>query len=127
MCVAHRLFRANGSIEILEAVRYDCTKSLIGGTLKVSLQGGYQAQAGQRFDLFDWRGSSGQFAALDLSAAPRAAGLRWDTSQLYVDGTIGVAAVPEPGSPWLLLAGLLGIAQRLARARAASVTSSGPR
>jgi hypothetical protein len=30
------LFLAKGSIETFEFVRYDCTKSLIGGTLKVS-------------------------------------------------------------------------------------------
>ncbi len=62
--------------------------------------------AGQRFDLFDWGSSQGQFAQLDFSQAPLAAGLVWDTSRLYTDGSLAVAAVPEPGSSALLLAGL---------------------
>jgi hypothetical protein len=110
----HDLYRYGGALQF-------------GGTLKLVLDAGFSAQAGERFDLFDWGSRSGQFAALDLSAAQLAEGLRWDTSQLYVDGSVGVSAVPEPASAYALLGGLVLLAQRAARARAASVTSAGPR
>lgn len=86
-----------------------------GGTLQLSLLDGFAPQAGQRFDLFDWGRSSGQFGRLDLAAAPLAAGLRWDASRLYVDGSLAVAAVPEPAA-WALWAG--GLALLLGRRRA---------
>lgn len=99
-----------------------------GGTLQLSLLGGFAPQAGQRFDLFDWgRSSSGRFAQLDLAAAPLADGLRWDASQLYVDGSLAVAAVPEPGSWPLLTGGLVLLAwlgQRRQRAAAMACPSS---
>ena len=77
-----------------------------GGGLKVVWWGGFAGQAGQRFDLFDWGSSEGAFSAIDLSGAPLAAGLQWDTSRLYSTGEIGISAVPEPQSWALLLAGL---------------------
>ena len=86
-----------------------------GGTLQLSLLGGFAPQAGQRFDLFDWSSSSGSFAQLDLAAAPLAPGLRWDASQLHIDGSLAVAAVPEPAL-WALLAS--GLAVLLCRRRA---------
>jgi hypothetical protein len=89
-----------------------------GGTLQLSLLGGFAPQAGQRFDLFDWGSSSGRFARLDLAAAPLATGLRWDASQLSVDGSLAVAAVPEPGSWALLAGGLLALTLRRLQRRA---------
>jgi hypothetical protein len=62
-----------------------------------------------RFDLFDWVAADGQFAALDFSAAPLSPGLRWDASQLYVDGSIAVTAVPEPGTAAMWLVGIAGM------------------
>lgn len=91
-----------------------------GGTLKVVWWGSFTGQAGQQFDVFDWRQASGTFAAIDLSGAPLAAGLRWDTSKLYVTGEIGITAVPEPQTRALLLVGLalVGCAgRRTARSR----------
>lgn len=85
-----------------------------GGTLQLSLLGGFAPQAGQRFDLFDWGSSSGRFARLDLAAAPLADGLRWDAARLYVDGSLAVAAVPEPAA-WALWAG--GLVLLLGRRR----------
>jgi hypothetical protein len=86
----------------------------LGGTLQLSWWGGFEAQAGQRFDLFDWGSVSGSFAAIDLSAAALDPGLRWDTSRLYLDGSVAVAAVPEPQTWALMLAGLAaaGVAAR---------------
>ncbi|MBT9490119.1 MAG: PEP-CTERM sorting domain-containing protein [Rubrivivax sp.] len=88
----------------------------LGGTLQLSWWGGFEAQAGQRFDLFDWGSVSGTFAAIDLSAAALDPGLRWDTSRLYLDGSVAVSAVPEPGSMAMLLGGLAvfgGLRRRL--------------
>lgn len=77
-----------------------------GGTLKVVQYGGFAPQAGQSFDLFDWSTRQGQFSTIDFTAAPLANGLTWDTSHLYTDGTITVAAVPEPGTYAMFAAGL---------------------
>ncbi len=88
-----------------------------GGTLQLAWWGGFEAQAGQRFDLFDWGSANGTFAAIDLGAAALDPGLQWDTSRLYLDGSIGVVAVPEPG-PWALMLG--GAAAILIRRRAGS-------
>jgi len=46
--------------------------------------------------------------SIDLSGAPLAAGLNWDTSKLYSTGEIAITAVPEPQTWALLLAGLAG-------------------
>ena len=87
-----------------------------GGTLKLVTLDGFAPQAGESFDLFDWGSSQGHFANLDFALAPLAAGLAWDASQLYVDGSLQVAAVPEPATTTLLLAGL-GVFHLLARRR----------
>ena len=91
-----------------------------GGVLKLAWWDGFAGQAGQRYDLFDWGRSLGTFSAIDLSGASLAAGLSWDTSRLYSSGEIAIAAVPEPASWALWLAGLgaLGWASRR-RGRAA--------
>jgi hypothetical protein len=54
---------------------------------------------------------------VDFAQAPLAGGLVWDSSRLYIDGSLAVAAVPEPASTSLLLAGL-GVVAWLARRRA---------
>ena len=88
-----------------------------GGTLKVVALNGFTFAAGQRYDLFDWGSSEGTFATVDLSAAPLATGLVWDTSALYTTGEIAVtSAVPEPRGGALLLAGL-GFVAAIARRR----------
>lgn len=96
--------------------RYVVTGTLhFGGTLKLVTLDGFAPQAGQSFDLFDWGSSQGQFASLDFAQAPLAAGLAWDSSHLYVDGSLQVAAVPEPASWGLMLAGLGLLAQAARR------------
>jgi len=80
-----------------------------GGTLRLSSWDGYTGQAGDSFDLFDWGSSSGSFSLIDASTLQLAPGLVLDTSSLYLDGRIAVAAVPEPGTWAMWLAGLAGM------------------
>jgi hypothetical protein len=44
------------------------------------------------FDLFNWGTKSGTFSAVNLPAL--AAGLSWDTSQLYTSGVISITTPP---------------------------------
>ena len=69
---------------------------------------GHSFAAGAQVDLLDWGSLSGRFDSLDFSRAPLAAGLFWDASTLYTDGVLRVAAVPEPGTWAMWLAGLGG-------------------
>ncbi len=97
--------------------RYEVAGTLhFGGTLAVVAWNGFAPLAGQQFDLFDWGSSQGAFEVLDFAQAPLAAGLVWDTSRLYIDGSLAVVAVPEPVTTHLLLAGL-GALGWLARRR----------
>jgi hypothetical protein len=86
-----------------------------GGTLKVDLRSGFNPALGQQFDLFD--GSvTGSFTQVQLPSLSD--GLRWDQSQLYSDGIIAVAAVPEPttvGAIGVLLSAALSIRRRSPR------------
>ncbi|MCV2419563.1 choice-of-anchor tandem repeat NxxGxxAF-containing protein [Paucibacter sp. DJ2R-2] len=77
----------------------------LGGTLKLASFAGFSGQAGQSFDLFDWGSLQGQFSNIDSSGLLLAEGTQLDLSRLYLDGVIGVTAVPEP-SQWALM--LLG-------------------
>jgi len=68
----------------------------------------YQALAGDYFDLFDWNGDysalNGTFGDLLLPALSN--GFVWNIDDLYVDGSIRVAAVPIPAAGWLFFSGL---------------------
>jgi hypothetical protein len=78
----------------------------LGGTLKLVLLEGFAPQLGDRFDLFDWGVLDGRFAAFDTTHAALAPGLAWSFADLYTTGEIHVAAVPEPGTWAMMLAGL---------------------
>jgi hypothetical protein len=82
--------------------------TLGGGRLDVLYWEGFSAAAGNVFDLFDWGSLAGTFGSISLPTLT--AGLSWDISRLYADGTvsvIGVAApIPEPETYAMLLAGL---------------------
>jgi alpha-tubulin suppressor-like RCC1 family protein len=66
---------------------------MLGGSLDVSLIGGFVPTLGQTFDLLDWGSVSGAFANVSLPAL--ANGLRWDRSQLYTKGMLSVAPAYE--------------------------------
>ncbi len=62
-----------------------------GGALQVVLNtGGAALAVGDSFDLFDFAEAAGSFASLDLPAL--AAGMTWDTSVLYSEGVLRIAA-----------------------------------
>jgi T5SS/PEP-CTERM-associated repeat protein len=70
-----------------------------GGTLDVSLVGGYVPRGTYAFDILDWISAhpgshNGIFSAIQLPTADGT--LSWDTSQLY---TTGVLSVTGTGSP----------------------------
>jgi hypothetical protein len=60
----------------------------LAGTLQVSLINGFSPAAGNSFDILDWSTLTGTFATLNLPAL--AAGLSWNTSQLYTSGVLSV-------------------------------------
>ena len=80
-----------------------------GGTLALSLFNGFAPAPGESFELFNFRIGGGRFDALDLP--PLSAGLTWDASGLYSNGTLTVAgtAIPEPCS-FALALGLCALA-----------------
>jgi fibronectin-binding autotransporter adhesin len=97
-----------GSYERLSAVN---GITLSGGTLRLTLDGGYIPSVGAVFDILDWGGTfSGAFTSLDLPA-----GITWNTSNLYTNGTLSVVAIPEPTTVGLLVFGgcfLAGVRRR---------------
>ena len=87
----------------------------VDGTLQMALLSGFRPTVGDRFNLVDFGSLSGTFAQIlvpDLTA-----GLAWDTSQLYNDGSITVvaAAIPEPSSQVLVICGACLLASRRGR------------
>ena len=60
----------------------------IGGQLSVSLIDGFSPSIHDYFDLLDWGSLSGGFSTVTLPAL--AAGLAWNTSQLYTTGVLSV-------------------------------------
>ena len=89
--------------------------TLEGGPLNVVWWNDYHGKAGDTFDLFDFNrvgGLTGTFGTVNLPALD--AGLLWQTEDLYGEGVLRVAAVPEPVNGVLML---LGIGMLLAQRR----------
>jgi hypothetical protein len=63
----------------------------LGGKLVVSLINNFVPGTGNSFDILDWSTLTGTFSSLQLPAL--VGGLTWNTSQLYVTGTLSVAGV----------------------------------
>ncbi|MCB1996681.1 MAG: PEP-CTERM sorting domain-containing protein [Rhodoferax sp.] len=85
------------------------------GTLQLVFGGGYVAVAGTRFTLFDFQSFSGSLSSGHIQVVGFDAA-RLDFSQLTTAGTLSVAAVPEPETYALMLAGL-GVVGWVARRR----------
>lgn len=91
----------------------------LGGTLKLVSWNGFVAQAGQSFDLLDWGTVRGSFGTIDASGLQLAPGTTLDYSHLYTTGEIAVtAAVPEPSTYAMWLAGLSLVPWLVRRRRA---------
>lgn len=97
----------------------------LNGTLKLASWNGFVAQAGQSFDLLDWGTLTGTFAQIDASGLTLAAGTQLDYSKLYTNGSISVtaAAVPEPHTWALMLAGMSAVASLARRRRVGQMSA----
>jgi len=96
-----------------DKIVFNGSVTLEGGPLNVVWWNGYAGRAGDHFDLFDFNGGlTGSFGSVNLPALEP--GLVWQTAELYSDGVLRVAPVPEPGT-WVLM--LLGGGVVLARRR----------
>jgi hypothetical protein len=97
----------------------------VGGTFTLDgivhvASNGYTAQWGDSFHIIGWSviDASGFDVAtdLDLSGAPVASGINWDTTNFLLTGTI--TAIPEPGETAAAFVALLGVSIVLRRRRA---------
>jgi hypothetical protein len=70
----------------------------IHGRLAVSLGGGFTPAVGDVFDVLDFTGATGNFAAVQLPPLP--AGRFWRTDQLYTEGKLSVGPVPATYAAW---------------------------
>jgi hypothetical protein len=71
----------------------------LAGALQIMLGPGFMPALGNSFDLIDWGGPGGGSlsGAFDfVRLPPLASGLKWDTSQLYTDGSLSIG-VGIPG------------------------------
>jgi hypothetical protein len=75
-----------------------------GGSIGVSLLGGYAPSNGDRFHLMSFGGLTDNGYAFDFSQATLPTGLQWDTATFATTGAITV--VPEPATISMLLIGL---------------------
>jgi hypothetical protein len=91
------------------------------GELRLVFAPGFAADAGTRLQLLSFQSFSGRLDATNV----RIEGLpawRVDLSRLSVDGSLGIAPVPEPATWALWLTGLTGLGGRALRRRAAHAT-----
>ena len=77
----------------------------LNGTLEVALLGDFAPSEGDRFELFQLGGVSGNFDSILLP--PLSGGLAWDDDSLMSAGVLGV--VPEPGTLSLSILTMISI------------------
>jgi len=87
--------------------------TMLAGELMVTLTGGFQPAAGDRFPILTLAESLGNFGQLSLPDLPD--GMKWDTSQLYTSGSLAVSAVPEATTLALAAFGIPALAVVLYR------------
>ena len=102
---------ANGTLDNIAQINAGALTFNNGVALSVLVSG--SLDLGSTYDILNWTTESGTFATVNLPAL--APGLVWDSSKLYVDGTIVV--VPEPAALLMLImaAGLGLMFKRLRR------------
>jgi len=83
----------------------------LAGSLEVQLLDGFDPSRGNHFDILDAGTLIGSFAEIQLPALVE--GLGWDTSALYIDGSLAV--VPEPATGSILLLVTLLCASQIRR------------
>jgi hypothetical protein len=80
--------------------------AVLGGKLTVVLANGFTPAVGQTFNLLDFLSATGSFGSI---STPYFVGGKFDTKQLYSDGTVTVVA-PEPaGIAWIGVVGLAAL------------------
>jgi autotransporter-associated beta strand protein len=102
LTISNSLTLASGSFTSVELNKTAGTSDQVigmssvtyGGTLAVTNLAGVLA-AGDSFKLFDAAAYSGAFTGV-IPATPGPGALRWDRSQLTVNGTLGVVTVAQP-------------------------------
>jgi T5SS/PEP-CTERM-associated repeat protein len=81
-------------IQLASATSFDSLavsgNAALGGVLNVTLLNGYVPAAGVTFNILDWGSRSGTFSTVNLPSLQSP--LAWDTSQLYVDGSLSVTS-----------------------------------
>ena len=82
------------------------TSLTLGGRLTVTAAGD-AISAGDSWDLFNATTIRGAFSSFALPTLGD--GLTWNTSRLAVDGTLSVAAVPEPGTISMVALAMFGL------------------
>jgi hypothetical protein len=103
---------ANGTLNNIAQINAVALAINSNVTLGVSVSG--PLTMGSTYDILNWVTETGTFATVNLPAL--APGLSWDSSQLYVDGTIQV--VPEPATLLLLIMAVgLGLMFRRTRGK----------
>lgn len=94
--------------------RYTVTRHLTLNSPVLQVVGaeGFNFQLGQQFQILEWGGLTGRFGRLVLP--PLGPDIKWDTADLYRNGTLRVASNANPYNTWqgwvvaILAAGLLG-------------------
>jgi len=90
------------SSDLLLATNSTATTITYAGTLAVTNLAGVLA-GGDSFKLFSASNYVGSFTS--LAPAQPAIGLKWDTSQLNVSGTLRITALPRPGITGVVFSG----------------------